>query len=99
MLKENLLIPVAHDECGISGIEVERDMIGREAMPKAILGRALGLPFHAGFSALFTLAIFVGDVVGFDEQTSAFESFTASVHELPIRQIESTGWCALQPFP
>ena len=82
VLKEDLLISVAHNKGGLSGITVERDMVGGEAMPKAILRWALRFPFHAGLS---TLAIFVGDVVGFDEQSSAFESFTAAVHELPVR--------------
>ena len=67
VLEEDLLIPVAHDECGLSGVTVERDMVGGEAMAKAILGRALGLPFDASFTALFALAVLIGDVVGFDE--------------------------------
>lgn len=99
MLEEDLLIPVTHDECGLSGIAMKRYMVGGEAMAKAIFGRAFRRPFYAGFSALFTLAIFVGDVVGFDEQASALQGFTASVHELPVRQLEGTGWCPLQPFP
>ena len=40
VLEEDLLIPMAHDECGLSGITVERDMVSGEAMPKAILWRA-----------------------------------------------------------
>ncbi len=43
MTVEAVLVTVADDECGLTGIAVQGDMISDEAVPEAILWWCLGL--------------------------------------------------------
>lgn len=75
MLKENLLISVAHDECGLSGITVERDMIGGEAMPKAMVRFASRPVLSSRCSSELRRALGAGRAPAGNEGLSPLRSF------------------------
>ena len=87
-MKENLLIAVTDQQGSFSGIPVESDMIGDEAVAKAVFRRTFGFPFHTGLATFFTLSIFIGNIVGFNQKPCAFESFATTVHKLTMTELE-----------
>ena len=88
VLKEDLLIAVTDQQGSFSSVAVESDMIGDEAVAKAVFWRAVWFPFYTGLATFFTLAVFVGNVIGLDEQSRTFQGFTATVHELSVTELK-----------
>ena len=88
VLEEYLLIAMADQQRSFPGIAVESDMVGDEAVAKAVFWRTFWFPLYAGLTVFFTLAIFIGNIVGFDKQSCPFECFTAAVHELSVGESE-----------